>query len=88
MSQILKTLDEVDSIAVQIEQLGDILAVLHTRYFEESLTDVIAERTFALSHSRIGNIIAHAGTQLTEYAKRLEQAVQQIYFAEESHIDT
>lgn len=86
MSQILKTLDEVDSIAVQIEQLRDILAVLYTRYFEESLTDVVSERVFAASHPRIGNIISHVETQLTEYAKRLEQAVQQIYFAEESRI--
>ena len=86
MSQILKTLDEVDSIAVQIEQLSDILAVLHTRYFEESLTDVVSERVFATSHPRIGNIIAHVETQLTEYAKHLEQAVQRIYSAEESRI--
>lgn len=86
MSQILKTLDEVDSIVVQIEQLRDILAVLHMRYFEESLTDVIAERIFALNHSRIGNIISHAEIQLTEYAKHLKQAVERIYSAEESRI--
>ncbi|MDO4669566.1 MAG: hypothetical protein Q4A63_07085 [Butyricicoccus pullicaecorum] len=83
------SVDNVDNIGVtviEIEQLADILELLYMRYFEDRLTNTVSERVFIDSHSRIGNIILHVETQLTEYVKRLEQAVQQIYSAEESRI--
>lgn len=71
----MKTITE---IAIQMEQLRDIVVVLNSRYFEESLSNATSERAFIDSHALIGNILTHVETQLTEHVKRLNQAAEEI----------
>lgn len=70
----MKTITE---IGIQLEQLRDILTILNSRYFEESLSSTTSERAFIDSHALIGNILTHVETQLTEHVKRLNQAAEE-----------